>query len=133
VYLARWQLLRSSARAPEVRSARRAAQRAVFDLLTLALSIPIGWPYYHRSHGEMQRLDGNLRTAAWAFERGRAAAHRLGMPHDEALAHLDLARVAAPGSRARAQHAAQAEAMLERLACPLDLERARQLRQAAHE
>jgi len=130
VYLARWaQLLDASGRrARATRAARRAARRAVFDLLTLALSIPIGWPYFHRIHGEMLRLDDRLRAAERAFERGRSAAHRLGMAHDEALAHLDLARVAPPGSRSHAEHQSHAERMLERLACPLDLARARQLR-----
>jgi hypothetical protein len=76
----------------------------------------------------MLRLDDRLRAAERAFERGRSAAHRLGMAHDEALAHLDLARVAPPGSRSHAEHQSHAERMLERLACPLDLARARQLR-----
>ena len=129
VYLARWEreLLAHGPRARSTLSARRAARRAVFDLLMLALSVPIGWPCYQRIRGEAQRLDGKQRAAARAFQRALLSARQLGMPYDEALAHLDLARIAPAHSSTRAEHAARAEQMLKQLACPLDLERARQL------
>jgi hypothetical protein len=129
VYLARWEreLHASGPRARSTLTARRAARRAVFDLLTLALSVPIGWPCYQRLRGEALRLDGKQGTATRAFERALLSARQLGMPYDEALAHLDLARSAAPLSSERTEHAARAEQMLKRLDCPLDLERARQL------
>jgi serine/threonine protein kinase len=131
VYLACWEreLREHGSEARSTRAARRAARRAVFDLLTLALSVPIGWPCYQRIRGEAQRLDGKQRAAARCFERARLSARQLGMPYDEALAHLDLARSAPPHSSERAEHAACAEHMLKQLACPLDLERARQLRE----
>jgi hypothetical protein len=133
VYLARWeQLIRDQNRHRRpARAARKAARRAVFDLLTLALCVPIAWPCYHRARGEAQRLDGKPRGAVRAFERARIAARRLGMPHDEALAHLALARSAPPQSAARVAHAARAKRMLEPLACPLELELARQLQEEA--
>ncbi|HEU4576765.1 MAG TPA: protein kinase [Polyangiaceae bacterium] len=129
VYLARWEreLRERGPAARGTRAARGAARRALFDLLTLALSVPIGWPCYQRLRGEALRLDGKPRAASRCFERARVAARRLGMPYDEALAQLDLARVAAPHSSERTEHAARAEQMLKQLACPLDLERARRL------
>jgi hypothetical protein len=132
VYLARWEreLREHGAQARSTRAARRAARRAVFDLLTLALSVPIGWPCYQRLRGEAQRLDGKQHAAARSFERARLSARRLGMPYDEALAVLDLARIEPPHSSGRAEQATRAEQMLKQLACPLDLERARQLRDA---
>jgi hypothetical protein len=129
VYLARWEQLIHDlgSESPTTRGARRAARRAVFDLLTLAVCVPIAWPCYYRIRGQAQHLEGKRCEALRAFERARVTARRLGMPHDEALAHLDLARSAPPHSPARVAHAAHAERMLEQLACPLDLERARDL------
>jgi serine/threonine protein kinase len=130
VYLARWeQLLSAGGSGEELAAARALAQRAVLDLRRFALSIPIGWPYYHRSHGEFRRVAGERPAAERAFQRGLLAARKLGMRHDEALAHLDLARLAAARSAARHDHLGRAERLLARLECAFDLERARRLRE----
>jgi tetratricopeptide (TPR) repeat protein len=130
VYLVRWAELAQSS--PSDRhatdAARKVARRAVFDLLTLALSIPLGWPYYYRLAGEARRLDGNSGAARASFQRGLRSARELGMPYDEALAHLDLALLERPRSAPWDHHLSHAERMLEKLGCRFDLERARQLR-----
>jgi eukaryotic-like serine/threonine-protein kinase len=130
VYLARWAELARNGRGDRsaTLAARKVARRAVLDLLTLALSIPIGWPYYYRLAGEARRLDGKSRAAKANFRRCLRSARELGMPYDEALAHLELARLEPPRSAPRDQHLSDAERMLEKLGCPFDLERARRLR-----
>jgi hypothetical protein len=52
------------------------------------------------------------------------------MRHDEALAHLDLARMEEPASAPRAAHLACAERILEELGCRFDLQRAQLLRKS---
>lgn len=134
VYLARWEELSREGRdAAETRAARRLAQRAVFDLLTLAINIPLGWPYYHRVRGEALRIEGKRRRAEAAFRRSLRSARKLRMPHDEALAHLGLARVGLPGSALRIRHAGLADAMLEGLGCRLERARASRLLSGAAE
>jgi serine/threonine protein kinase/tetratricopeptide (TPR) repeat protein len=132
VYLARWQrLLACGEQGPEVELARARARRAVADLRRLAVSIPIGWPCYHQNHGEFLRADGDRSAAARVFERGLLSARKLGMRHDEALAHLALAELAAPRTPAWRDHLERAKRMLERLECAFDLERVRQLERNA--
>jgi len=126
-YLARWERL---GRGREAAAARKIARRAVFDLFTLALNIPIGWPYYHRIKGEELRIDGKPRDARKSFEKGLAAAKKLGMRHDEAIAHLDLARIERPGTLARMDHLSRAKTMLEEMRCRRDLERLERVRRS---
>jgi serine/threonine protein kinase len=129
VYLARWErLLARGAAGAELVAARRLARRAVLDLRRFAWSIPIGWPCYRRAQGELARVAGKTTAAQTAFQRSLLAARKLGMQHDEALAHLDLASLAAPRSRERLDHLQRAERLLERMECAYDLERSRRLR-----
>jgi serine/threonine protein kinase/tetratricopeptide (TPR) repeat protein len=129
VYIARWrQLLGLGTRGEELDRARALARLAVNDLRRFAWSIPIGWPYYRRAQGELARVAGKTTAAQTAFQRSLFAARKLGMQHDEALAHLELARLAAPRSAERLDHLERAERMLERMECAYDLERLRRLR-----
>jgi serine/threonine protein kinase/tetratricopeptide (TPR) repeat protein len=130
VYLARWAELARRGQKQAAAAARKVAKRAVFDLRVLSINIPIGEPYYQRLNGEAHRLDGKPERAKRAFAKGMLAARRLGMRHDEALAHLDLARMEEPASALRAAHLACAERMLEELGCRFDLERAQLLRKS---
>jgi hypothetical protein len=77
--------------------------------------------------GEARRLDGRIEAARRSFEKSLNAARTLGMPHDEALARLELAALDAPGSAVREQHLRSAAQLLEELGCRLDLERARRM------
>lgn len=127
VYLAHWEDLARRGMTEDAARARRVARRALIDLMALAVNIPIGRPCHHRMQGEARRLDGKLGSARRSFEKSLSAARKLGMPHDEALARLDLAALDAPGTAAREQHLRGAEELLEQLGCRLDLARARRM------
>jgi hypothetical protein len=89
------------------------------DLLSLAVNIPIGWPSYHRLQGVERWQSGQPRLARALWLRSIKAAHDLAMPHEEALAHLALARAARPGSAERDRHLGEARRLEDLLGCPL--------------
>jgi hypothetical protein len=127
VYLARWERLRARGDAG-AKEAEKIARRAVFDLLTLAFNIPIGWPYYHRIKGVELRLLGQPEKAAAACRKGAASARELAMPHDEALNLLELARSLPRNNPERARSLDEAERLFEDLRCPLDQQAAQAAR-----
>jgi serine/threonine protein kinase/tetratricopeptide (TPR) repeat protein len=113
VYLGAWE------RDPGSAVARRRARRAVADLLSLAVNIPIGWPSYQRLQGVERWQSGQPRLARALWERSIRSARALSMPHEEGLAHLALARTARPGSADREGHLGEVRRIEDRLDCPL--------------
>ncbi|MCU0656686.1 MAG: DUF2791 family P-loop domain-containing protein [Polyangiaceae bacterium] len=126
VYLRRWERL-LAAGDPGASEAGKVARRAVFDLLTLAFNIPLGWPYYHRLKGVELRISGHPDRASASFRKGIDRARELRMPHDEALNLLELARTLAP-CRERSRSLDEAIRLFQQLHCPLDLQAAEALR-----
>jgi hypothetical protein len=127
-YLARWQQHLERKEEAKDGSARAAARRALFDLWTLSLNIPIARPYYLRLKGAYQVLDGNLRAAELTFRSGLHAAQTLGMPCDEALAQLDLARLALAQGKPHEGSLGCAERLFSELGCRHELDRLHRLR-----
>lgn len=125
VYLAEWE--RAKGDRAGGGAARRTAQRAVLALGTLAWSIPIGRPYYHRIKGCERRIAGDERAARRSFERAVSWAKRLEMPYEEGLALAHLAQLEPPGSPARRTRAERAASLFVELSCPDDLARVRRL------
>lgn len=119
VYLTRWELsLRDNPRqSPEAKKAALAAVRA---LRMFAISIPIGWPAYHRLHGEGLRIARKPQAARRAYRRGIEAARKLRMPYEEALLHAELLRVE-EFSAQRLAHLTSAERIFDELECRSEL------------
>jgi adenylate cyclase len=113
---------------PPFGDVRRAARRAVADLRAFARWFPIARPQAHLWQGVLHALDGRSTRARAAWERAAAEAARLDMPHDEGLAHHEIARRLArddPERRTRLESARrlyeQAGAVLEAAAAHADL------------
>ncbi len=132
VYLDEWR--RAKADGAFERARRDVARRSVRALGLLAFSIPLGRPYYHRIRGCELAIAGSFRRARAAFLRALDSAIRLGMPYEEALAHLELASLpaargwlGAPGRAEKTDHARRAARLFRDLGCPQDLARAEAL------
>ncbi len=110
VYLARWERGGTLA-------AQRDAERAVRDLKTIALVLPIAAPYAQRYEGTLAFTRGDRTTARASWDRALASAQRLTMPFDEALAHADLAKLAERGSLTRRVHLTRARTLFSMMRC----------------
>jgi class 3 adenylate cyclase/tetratricopeptide (TPR) repeat protein len=80
---------------------------------------PQAWLWY----GRCSWLTGKTGRARRAWRRAVAAALRLGMPYDQALARYEMGRCAAPGDPARREHLSQARETFVRLGAAHDLPR----------
>jgi tetratricopeptide (TPR) repeat protein len=98
------------------------ARWSIRQLALFAFSLPLGAPTHLRLRGELEALEGKKRRSIRSLGKAIAAAKRLHMPHEEALAHAALARTLAPGGEAQAAHRAAAETLLTKLRCSLDLD-----------
>lgn len=96
-------------------SCRSLATRAVEDLREFAGWFPIGRPQAYVWQGLHRWLSGRPRRARAAWRRGLAAAKRLDMPHDEALAHYEIGRHLGDGDASGRQHLARASELFARL------------------
>jgi hypothetical protein len=95
---------------------RRRALRATRDLAFFARLFPIAAPAALRARARFDWSEGRSPHALRRWRRSAAAARRLAMPYDEALASLDLAQAAdAEGERAR--HAERARRLFAELGC----------------
>jgi tetratricopeptide (TPR) repeat protein len=90
------------------------ARRACAALRRFARIFPIGTPSAWLLTGRLLALSGHRGRARAAWRASLAAAERLAMPFDAALAHQELGRVAR-GEQRRAWHLQQAQALLEKL------------------
>jgi hypothetical protein len=92
---------------------RRDALRALRALGLFARIFPIGRARWQLQCGHFAQADGRAAAALACWQRSAEAAAAMAMPHDEALACLEIARhgAGAPATLARAR----AEALLEQL------------------
>jgi serine/threonine protein kinase/tetratricopeptide (TPR) repeat protein len=86
VALDRWQQDRTTRAASQ-------AHRAIAELRRFARVFPLGEPTYLLARGRAAALAGDARAAVHALEAAVACARRSGMPFEQALASLELARV----------------------------------------
>ena len=102
-----------------------AALRACRGLARFALIFPVARPAALTWEGLRLQLMGRPTAAHSRWKRVVVLARRLGMPYEEARAHLLLARHGPPADRAR--QLACATAIFERLGCAYELAAIRQL------
>ncbi|MEZ4313338.1 MAG: protein kinase [Polyangiaceae bacterium] len=100
---------------PEARSGARAAVRA---LGTLSLALPLAGPYRAHAEASVAMLSGERERAARCLSRALGLSKRLGLPYEEARAHLGLSRVA-PDESERREHRRAAERAFAELGCPV--------------
>jgi tetratricopeptide (TPR) repeat protein len=111
VYLFLWEAGQDS------RDTSRAARQACRDLRGFARIFPIGKPRARLWQGRLAHLSGQTERAQAAWRAGLAAAERLGMPFEAALAHAELGRHAA-GTQQGDRHLEQAQMLLRQLELP---------------
>jgi hypothetical protein len=109
-----------AALAPERVEARRGLRDVTRALGWLSLAMPLAVPYRERVRARVALLQGAPRRAVNAYERALVAARRLGVPYEEARAHLALSRLAAGDSDAQRVHREAAAGILRRLGCPIE-------------
>jgi tetratricopeptide (TPR) repeat protein len=108
VYLSLWETNNDSS------DTGRAARHACQDLRSFARIFPIGKPRARLWQGRLAQLSGRTKWAQAAWRAGLAAAERLGMPFEAALAHAELSRHAAAEPQ-RQWHLEQAQTLLHEL------------------
>ncbi|WP_375769783.1 protein kinase [Archangium gephyra] len=115
VYLALWERERVPGRPPPpvAEDARRACAR----LSAFAVRFPLARAVALRCTGRMHWLLGREWRARSAWKRSARLAREMGMPYEEAMAWLELARASAPGSPEREESARQAVEGFTRLRC----------------
>ena len=107
-----------SALAPAFPEARGGARDVAGAMGWLALSMPLAGPYLERVKARAALEEGAKGRAARATERALAGAKRLGLPYEEARAHLGLARLAGATSAEGRRHRLAGERLLISLDCP---------------
>ena len=108
VYLGLWERSPAAGRAPAL---RRAAASALRGVATFARTFPLGRPGLHRVRGLQAWLRGDQRAAHRHWARSLAEAQRLGMPYEQAEAHLAIGRH--PLAPADTAHLAAAQLLLD--------------------
>jgi eukaryotic-like serine/threonine-protein kinase len=108
VYLSLWETGQGSS------DTRRAARQACRALRGFARVFRIGKPRARLWQGRLAQLRGRASRAQAAWRASLAAAERLGMPFEAALAHLELGWHAASEPR-RQWHLGQAQMLLDEL------------------
>jgi hypothetical protein len=127
VYLALWERERAPPGQPPPPAAD-AAREACARLSSFATRFPLARPVALRCTGRMHWLAGHSWRARRAWKRSARVAKELGMPYDEALAWLELARTATPGSTEREEALRQALEGFTRLGCASLVREAEKLR-----
>ena len=113
MYLSLWETGQDSS------GTRRAARRACRALRGFARVFPIGQPRARLYQGRLAELSGRPRRAQAAWRASLAAAERLGMPFEAALAHGELGRHATGTPRGHS-HLEQAQALRRELDLPVE-------------
>ncbi|QRN96875.1 protein kinase [Archangium violaceum] len=126
VYLALWERERVPGQPPPpvADEARSACER----LSSFATRFPLARPAALRCTGQRLWLEGRTWRARRAWKRGARLARELHLPYDEALAWLELARTATPGSPEREEALRHAVEGFTRLGCAGHLREAEALR-----
>jgi len=106
----------------------RLARKACKVAHSFARVFPIGRPRALLWDGLHHWLAGKPARATRAWQASLAAAARLEMPYDEALAHYELGRHLPDADPGREEHLARACEIFERLGAAYDLARAREAR-----
>ncbi|MBA3534857.1 MAG: AAA family ATPase, partial [Ardenticatenales bacterium] len=106
------------------RELARRAQAACKALQQYARVFPIGQPSYLLHQGWLDWLSDHEGRARKAWQQSLAAAERLAMPYDAALAHYEIARHLPRDNPARQTHLARACEVFERLGVDHDLAQA---------
>jgi hypothetical protein len=106
----------------------RLARKACKVTHSFARVFPIGRPRALLWDGLYHWLAGKPARATRAWQASLAAAARLEMPYDEALAHYELGRHLPDADPGREEHLARACEIFERLGAAYDLARAREAR-----
>jgi hypothetical protein len=115
------------AAAPAERDKRRQARHAITGLRRFARFNRAARPRVALFDGQAHRIDGDLGAARRSWQRGRAAAAKLDMPYEAALADIELAASHPAGSAQRTAAAERALANLEPNGAWFDAARARDL------
>jgi serine/threonine protein kinase len=92
----------------------KAALRHLRLMRAWARMYPSGWPQALLFEGQIERLRERPGRAKSALMRARVRASLLSMPYYEGLAHLELARLSAPGSPDTEAHLRDARALFQR-------------------
>lgn len=126
VYLALWEQAISNESADptiksEISELRACAGRACKALHQFARVFPIGQPDDGIYQGWYEWLAGHHAQARAAWQRGLAAAERLAMPYEQALAYYEIGRHV--GGAERQERLARAREILTRLGAVYDLAR----------
>jgi tetratricopeptide (TPR) repeat protein len=115
VYLALWERERAPGQPPP--PVADEARGACARLASLATRFPVARPVALRCTGRRLWLEGKPWRAHRAWRRSARLARELQMPYDEALAWLELARTAPPGSPEREEAVRHAMVGFTRLGC----------------
>ncbi|WP_375769109.1 AAA family ATPase [Archangium gephyra] len=105
------------------------AREAVARLEQCARMFPLVRPAALRCTGLLQWLSGNTARAGAAWRESLASAHELGMPYDEALARLELARHSAPTTSEAQAHLLRATELFSLMRCTWHLREVEFIRQ----
>ncbi|HYO68841.1 MAG TPA: hypothetical protein VEU33_22440 [Archangium sp.] len=115
VYLALWERERVPGQKPPPVAEK--AKRACARLSSFAVRFPLAGAVALRCTGRMHWLLGHEWRARSAWKRSARLAREMGMPYDEAMAWLELARTSAPGSPEGEESVRQAVEGFSRLGC----------------
>jgi tetratricopeptide (TPR) repeat protein len=120
VLLSLWEVdpARLSNKHPDVVGPARQACRALWKF---ARAFPIGQPRAYLCQGLADLLVGRPARACRAWRKSLAAADRLRMPYEQALAHYELGRHLPAADPDRAAHVAEASRLFRRLGAAIDL------------
>lgn len=102
------------------RSLERSLRLVLRALRQFAWLIPMARPMLALREGRHAACRGRLRLARRRLTRALQVAQRLGMPHEQAQAHIALAALAAPGSVERTTHREAARRGLAAMGCEPD-------------
>lgn len=96
----------------------------VLQMLQLMCKMaPIAHPLQLRASGMLLRISGHPQSAKRLLRRSIRTAQQLQIPLSEAAAHLELAKLFAPSSRARTEALAQAKQLAQSVGCLYLIER----------
>ncbi|QRN97848.1 AAA family ATPase [Archangium violaceum] len=121
VLLAAWEDSQRGTSGVEATLAQQ-ARESVARLEQCARMFPFVRPAALRCSGLMHWLSGRAERARSSWRESIASAHELGMPYDEALARIELARAGEPGTPEREAHLLRASELFSLMGCTWHLQ-----------